>query len=115
MKLLPAWFPITILHFPHRSYGQFERKVRNGGAAMAANIGAPERTCRHWRHQYDILQQGNLMEYWRNEISLPESEVTAGLADGSLVADTRLRDRLDHLRPSANGSADTAFELPPPK
>ena len=47
----------ALRHFPYRSPAQFERKIRNGAAAIAAtNLG--ESVCFHWRRYGAILDSG---------------------------------------------------------
>src|SRR5215212_2703990 len=49
---------IEILHFPMRTYGQFENKIVKGGRAYARNRELPQRTGRTWRRLYEIWEEG---------------------------------------------------------
>ena len=49
--------PFTIRHFKWRSPEQFERKVRNGAAAIAATD-LDDRVCNHWRSYGQVLAEG---------------------------------------------------------
>jgi hypothetical protein len=88
---------LEILHFPLRSYRQFEKKIRLGTEALernprlASNIG---QTWRHLYHQY--YRKGLLRDYYDAQV-LSERAVEEGLRKGELVIDTRLRDRLDSI------------------
>jgi hypothetical protein len=94
----PPWYPIVLLHFPDRTYEQFERKVRNGGAAMAQGAkDLPERTGRHWKELYKTWCAGRLQEAWQARVS-DSAEIRERLARGELVADHRLQKRLGELR-----------------
>jgi len=85
---VPGWQPIEILHFPMRSYAQYERKVRNGGRALLRN---PERVYEPLKVQYAMWQEGRLAEHYASEHVVAEEEVAAGLRDGRLVVDRRLQ------------------------
>jgi hypothetical protein len=98
LRPTPPWYPIVLLHFPNRSYEQFERKVRNGGAAYAEGAkDVPQRSGKHWKELYEIWRAGRLEEAWLARVS-DSAEVSERLARGELVADHRLQDRLHELR-----------------
>lgn len=82
---------IEILHFPMRTYAQFENKIAKGGAAYARNRELPERTGRTWRRLYERWQRGELRDHYDQQV------VTEALG-GELLDDTRLRDYLRELR-----------------
>lgn len=52
-----VWGKIAIRHFPYRSLEQFERKVKNGAAAIRAT-GFAENVCDHWRAYGAALRAG---------------------------------------------------------
>ncbi len=82
---------IEILHFPMRTYAQFENKIIKGGRAYARNRELPERTGRTWRRLYETWEQGGLRDHY--------DENVVGEAPGAeLLEDTRLRDFLRDLR-----------------
>ncbi|HEX3262257.1 MAG TPA: glycosyltransferase family 2 protein [Solirubrobacterales bacterium] len=88
---------IEILHFPMRSYAQFENKIVKGGAAYARNRELPEKIGRTWRRLYEVWQRGELPAHYA------ESVVSdAGRQD--LIEDTRLRDYLRDQRLGAAAS-----------
>jgi hypothetical protein len=86
---------IEILHFPMRSYAQFENKIAKGGAAYARNKELPEKTGRTWRRLYETWEQGGLPAHY-------EANVVAESAGKDLIEDVRLRDYLEALRLSAS-------------
>jgi glycosyltransferase involved in cell wall biosynthesis len=86
---------IEILHFPMRSYAQFENKIAKGGAAYARNTQLPEKTGRTWRRLYATWEQGGLPAHY-------EASVVAESANKDLIEDTRLRDFLEARRLKAS-------------
>jgi glycosyltransferase involved in cell wall biosynthesis len=88
---------VEILHFPMRSYAQFENKIVKGGQAYARNRELPEKVGRTWRRLYEVWQRGELPEHYA------ESVVSDSSRD-DLVEDTRLRDYLRALRLGAAAS-----------
>jgi hypothetical protein len=86
---------IEILHFPMRSYAQFENKIVKGGRAYARNKELPEKTGRTWRRLYEMWEQGGLPAHYREN-------VVAESARHDLIEDTRLRDYLEAQRLSAS-------------
>jgi glycosyltransferase involved in cell wall biosynthesis len=82
---------LVILHFPVRSYAQFENKIVKGGQAYARNRELPENVGRTWRRLYEVWQRGELPQHYAESVvSDPDRE--------DLVTDTRLRDYLRELR-----------------
>jgi Glycosyl transferase family 2 len=81
---------IEILHFPMRTYGQFENKIVKGGRAYGRNRELPQRTGRTWRRLYEAWEEGSLREHY-------DDNVVAEGARADLVEDTRLRDFLRGL------------------
>ena len=81
--------PITILHFPMRSYRQFADKIALGGAAYARNTDLPASTGSTWRHLYQVWQRGELKDYFLTTIP-SEMDIERGLQDGRFIRDTRL-------------------------
>ena len=85
---------IEILHFPMRTYAQFENKIVKGGRAYARNPELPKRTGRTWRRLYELWEQGDLRDHY-------DGQVVNGPGRDDLVEDTRLRDYLRALRAGA--------------
>jgi hypothetical protein len=82
---------VDILHFPMRSYAQFENKIVKGGQAYARNRELPERIGRTWRRLHEVWERGDLPAHYADSVvSDPDRD--------DLVEDTRLRDYLRELR-----------------
>lgn len=76
---------VEVLHFPWRSYEQFEAKVVTMGRAYRRNKDVGPGTGRVRRHLYDLWEQGGLRDYFAEQFA----------ADGprqGLTEDVRLRD-----------------------
>ncbi len=88
--------PLRMLHAPERSATQYRRKIENGATACQANAELGPEVCWHWREALQQMQAGTFAD--RQPTA---NDVTAQLRSGSLVRDTRLRDRLSLLTGSA--------------
>jgi hypothetical protein len=84
---------LEVLHYPWRSYEQFEQKVVTMGEAYARNTELPEGTGRARRWLFDEYKAGRLPEVYA------ERRVDAGEPPDGFVTDTRLRDYLRELAP----------------
>jgi hypothetical protein len=89
LESAPAWWPITGLHFPLRSYSQFERKVIKDGQAVANNPD-PKVSFGIWRELYEIYKTGQLPAFYANKV-LDTEEIRAQIRAGRLVVDERLK------------------------
>jgi hypothetical protein len=96
LATLPAPGPITILHFPMRTWAQFENKIRKGGAAYERNPRLHPRLGHTWRELYRLLQDGHLRAFYEDSLLAPD-DVAPGIAHGRLVVDRRLRESLRRL------------------
>ena len=86
---LRGWPPIEVLHFPIRSYEQFERKFLSHYATVGGeriDHGRARRAAR----------SGRLRALYE-EVYASDCSVSRSLSDRSLVVDTRLRDALRSL------------------
>lgn len=110
--LAAAAAAITILHFPLRSYAQFENKIVKGGAAYDRNDRLPPRAGAAWRRLYELWRDGALEPYYRSQTP-DDATIEAGLADGTLILDERLKLALRQLASaaSAGGPDDPAPPL----
>ena len=81
---------IEILHFPVRSRAQFARKVDQGAAALRRNQALPPKVGSHWR-RLSARTEAATFDAVYADLILDEAAIAAGLRDGSLVEDTRLR------------------------
>lgn len=80
--------PLVILHYPFRSYWQFEHKIVMGTEALDGSEAAPG-AYGTWRRLYAEYRKGRLHEHYERQLLTPEQKA-AGLADGSLVEDRRV-------------------------
>jgi hypothetical protein len=78
--------PLKILHYPIRSYRQFENKIIKGGAAYARNTELPPHIGATWRNLYQTWQQGGLPARYRQMLPSAAS-VRQRIASGELVYD----------------------------
>jgi hypothetical protein len=88
---------VEILHFPMRSYAQFENKIVKGGQAYARNRELPENVGRTWRRLYEVYESGGLPAHY-------EESIVSDSSRNDLLTDTRLRDYLRELRPKTAAS-----------
>jgi hypothetical protein len=89
--------PLEFAHFPIRSLAQLERKIRQGSEALSANERIKPSTGGHWQKLYrDHHGKGSLGEYYDACAPTPE-QIDAGLADGTLARETRVRDALHRI------------------
>jgi len=90
---------IEILHFPVRSYQQFERKIRQGAEALQRN----QRTANTsigstWRQLYhDHLLNGTLGSYYQT-LRPTDPALDGLLLNGDLISDLRLQKALRRLK-----------------
>jgi hypothetical protein len=91
-----GWYPIEFLHYPIRSYAQCERKYRN----LQSSLGTRRNS--YYEDVHRALEQGTFRELYESLV-IDDEALERGLADGSLVHDTRLRDVLRSLRSAQNG------------
>lgn len=97
---LAAERPLGILHVPDRGLEQFTRKVANAGSAFAANTRLDPGIGWHMREDYQLLLDDDLARAWAQR-QPDAAAVSAGLAEGTLVRDSRLTARLTELLPTA--------------
>jgi Glycosyl transferase family 2 len=91
LRLQPQPLPVDILHFPMRTFTQFERRIAVGGEAYARNHKLPINVGDTWRRLYAMYQEGKLRAYWEAQVLTPE-RLADGLLSGRLCLDTRVRD-----------------------
>jgi hypothetical protein len=89
LEQVPTWRPITGFHFPMRSYEQFERKVIKSGRAQA--IRDPENLEARNLVRLRMWEARRLQAFYDEHLATPET-VSAGLGDGRLIVDERLKD-----------------------
>jgi Glycosyl transferase family 2 len=95
MVAFATWYPLEVLHFPLRSRAQWTRKVELQGEAFTKHI---ERAGTGYHLKgYGALQSGTIEEQ-HGSLVIDDDALARGLADGTLVVDTRLRDALRTIR-----------------
>ena len=118
LRLIREWFPFEVLHFPIRTAAQLERKYRI--TAEAERRRDDPRVARHVRATVSRMHEEGAAAVHRT-LAVDDDQLRAGLADGSLVLDTRVRDALREIAaarplapappPSLADDADLAEDL----
>ena len=98
---------VEILHFPMRTYDQFERKIRLGGAALNRNARLASGIGKTWRYLYAEYQAGRLEQYYRSEM-MDDETARARLRDGSLIEERCLEQYLDRILGAAGTRSRTS-------
>jgi hypothetical protein len=96
--------PITILHYPMRSYRQFANKIAKGGRAYERNANP----CggETWRHLYNVWKKGELIWVYQASV-VDDAAIERGLKDGRLVREERLKHFFSGARaPDEKGDRD---------
>jgi Glycosyl transferase family 2 len=91
---LYSWYPIDVLHFPIRSLEQFERKFLRWWQITAVD---GEASNPYYNTVRDAHREGRIPALYEPFV-VDEEQLARGLADGTLVEDSRLRDSLRSLR-----------------
>jgi hypothetical protein len=94
--LLAPTFPVRVLHFPLRSFAQYERRVE-----IARANGQLERND-EGRQISDACEAGRLEEIY-GRLALDDHAVAAGIDQGWLIEDTDFRDYLAACPDALNG------------
>ena len=102
---LRGWHPLEVLHFSLRSPEQLGRKAVRDWVGWTQN---PHGPTLHQERAYEAQRAGRLEEYYDSFV-VTDEDLTAGLTDGSLARDTRLRDA---LRAIAAPGPERRFVLP---
>ncbi len=100
-RALPHWHPFDVLHFPFRSSTQWERK----GVRRARG----DKPLGQYVRALHASEKGRAADVYQ-ALLVDDAELVRGLAAGSLVEDTRLRDALRALRDSSSGSNGVALD-----
>ena len=86
-RVLAGWFPVEVLHFPLRSFEQFELEHRSRDETLAPLRGGDDVRARH-------LLDGRRLRRLYETYCVDDTELQFGLEQGLLTIDTRLRDLL---------------------
>ena len=95
---------LEVLHFPIRSEAQFKQRIIQGTQSLTQAPDIKLGIGQTWRQQYTELNKTGKLNYITENI-LTADQIRTGLADGSLVKDTRLRDKMVSLSPEQNALA----------
>jgi glycosyl transferase family 2 len=82
--------PITVLHFPMRTYRQFSNKIIKGGAAYERNMELPKEVGSTLRYLYRKWQCGELEAYYQTCV-IDAAAIDQGLREGRFMLDDRVR------------------------
>jgi hypothetical protein len=104
LEPLRAWHPIEVLHFSFRSLAQLERKARGGWLRSPGYEPTGHRLLLD-----EASRSGSLSDHY-SSFAVDDEALAAGVAEGHLAVDTRLRDALRRLR-----TDDGTFALPGPE
>jgi hypothetical protein len=110
---LPAQGLIEILHFPMRTYEQFERKIMQTGLGYER---VEDRSPGVGSEQLRLLalaREGKLREHYGRYL-LDDGSIRRGLSDGTIVLDRRLADFM-RAAPATRSAAHRADEPYAPK
>jgi len=91
---------LRIVHYPLRTLDQLERRIRRGSMALESNSPMNPSSARRWRSLYHSHLQPGQAEAYYAERALSAEQIAAGLASGTLIRDTRIRDALRQLDPA---------------
>lgn len=84
---------LQVLHFPLRSYAQYEGKVLTGTAALERNPAFSTEVGYHWRQSEALRRSGQLEEQWASWLH-DDERLAADLEGGTVVEDVRVQDLL---------------------
>ena len=98
-----GWYPIDVLHFPIRSLAQFERKFMRWWQITSIDGQASNP---YYNVVRDAHREGRIADLYEPFV-VDDEQLARGLADGTLVEDTRLRDALRALRSEERSVPDS--------
>ena len=101
-----GWYPVDVLHFPIRSLDQFERKFMRWW--QITSVGG-EASNPYYNEVRDAHREGRIAELYEPFV-IDDEQLALGLADWTLVEDTRLRDALRSLRDQDAARLDVASD-----
>ena len=97
LAAVPAGEVLEVLHFPMRSYEQFERKVVQTGEGYEQVSDRPPMVGRDQMALLELYRAGKLREYY-DGLAVDGDALERGLQMGTLVVDRRLDDFMCMLR-----------------
>lgn len=94
VRITPVNLPITILHFPLRSYSHFENKINLGGAAYERNTVLDKNLGSTWRSLYKLHLDGELKSYYKKQRP-KKKDILRLIKDKQLIKDHSLLDYIE--------------------
>lgn len=85
---------IVTCHYPIRSLGQFESKVRNAGSGYAINSDLPPSSGVQKRFWYGLLLEGGLADEYREHHHYGPDRLRVAVEEGELLQDLAVASRL---------------------
>ena len=98
---------LEVLHFPVRTFEQFERKVLNVGTGYERLESRQPEVGRDQLALLQLQREGRLRAHF-DELALDDAGLDSDLASGRLIVDTRLRDYVAALGSAADAQAQAA-------
>jgi len=89
LSVLRGWHPIRGLHFPVRTWDQFQERVERD------QRGHPGLGMARYRERYELHRSGGLRDSYERKL-MGDDEIEAGLHEGALVRDERLKRFFEH-------------------
>jgi 2-polyprenyl-3-methyl-5-hydroxy-6-metoxy-1,4-benzoquinol methylase len=108
---------IEILHYPHRSFDQYDTKIGQGAAALMRNAELGPEIGYHWRRAHEVRARGELRHTWDTWV-YDDERVASALASAVVVEDLRVIDLLARrdggghaaMRPAIRHIAESATQ-----
>lgn len=88
---------LEILHFPLKTFEQFERKIKNGGRAYQNSPELPSGMGSTWRNLYACYKRNKLRDYYDSQC-IHKENIDCMLESGQVVEDFRLRNYMQLLK-----------------
>ena len=92
--------PLTIIHYSLRSLDHLKRRIDRGAVALEPNSPMNPSSANRWRKLYGRHLEPSQAEGYYAERALSAEQIAAGIASGTLIRDTRIRDGLRQLDPA---------------
>lgn len=101
---------IEILHYPHRSFDQYDTKIGQGAPALMRNAELGPEIGYHWRRAHEVRARGELRQTWDTWV-YDDGRVASALASGEVIEDLRVVDLLARRDGRADGATYAAPRL----
>jgi hypothetical protein len=108
---MPANGLIEVLHFPMRTFAQFERKVLATGIGYESLPFRSEEVGRDQLKLLELQREGKLLDYFERYV-LSDETVASGLESGELIVDRRLATFMAEQELTPAGTPNAAATRP---